>query len=67
MQYGSNERQILVKHFYKQLNDSMVGYLVNGNPVQRKFTLMNMANYMYIKMTDIQRGELLKTILYSDK
>ena len=38
-----------VAWFYEQLKNSMVGYEVNGNPMQRKFTLYNIANTLYKK------------------
>ena len=44
-----------VKWFYEQLKNSMVGYEVNGNPMQRKFTLYNIANTLYKEYKQIKK------------
>ena len=43
----------------------MLGYRVNGNPVQREFTLRNMANKLYADLTAADRAKLLADILTS--
>jgi len=35
-----------VQALYTKLVNSMIGYEVNGNPEKRRFTLMNIANYI---------------------
>ena len=58
-------RMLAVNHLFKQLNESMLGYQVNGNPVQREFTLHNMANKLYADLTVAERAKLLSDILTS--
>jgi len=36
---------------YKELENSMIGYEVNGNPMQRTYTLRNIAYYLLKKHT----------------
>ena len=57
-------REMILDHLYNELDKSMIGYLVNGNPVQRRFTLLNIANYTYMKMSESDREALLDTIMY---
>lgn len=39
--------KIEVEKLYQLLENSLVGYEVNGNPKQRKYFLYNIAVYMY--------------------
>lgn len=41
-----------VQDFYRLLKNSMIGYEVNGNPMQRKFTLYNIAGMLFKKQKE---------------
>ena len=55
---------MIVDHIYNDLDKSMAGYLVNGNPEQRRFTLLNIANATYMRMSEQEREKMLDIIMY---
>jgi len=46
-----------VRAVYKSLVNSMVGYEVNGNPEQRRFTLLNIASYIVKKIKSKEKPQ----------
>lgn len=61
-----NVREIVIEHIYNQLNRSMLGYRVNGNPDQRRFELLNMAKYIYEQLSPDELSFIVKELLYDD-
>lgn len=60
---GRSLKQIVTDHLLQQLEKSLVGYQVNGNPVQREFTLRNIAQYTYSTMSERERAELVTHLI----
>ena len=58
----SNKREMILRHLRKQLENSMLGYEVNGNPVKRHFTLMNIARVQFDKLTEQQMIAIISQI-----
>lgn len=52
-----------VQKLYNSLANSMLGYRVNGNPVQRKMELLNIAKYLLTSVKySVRDIKLTKTI-----
>jgi hypothetical protein len=48
----------IIQYLVLQLEKSLVGYEVNGNPVKRHFLLLNIALSQYLKMTNAKRKKI---------
>jgi hypothetical protein len=53
----------IIQYLVSQLEKSLVGYEVNGNPIKRHFLLLNIALSQYLKMTDKDKKEILNHCL----
>ena len=55
-------REQIIQYLSSQLENTLVGYEVNGNPTKRYFFLRNIALSQYLKMNDRERIKILKKI-----
>ena len=53
----------IIQYLVLQLEKSLVGYEVNGNPIKRQFVLRNIALSQYLKMTDQDKKKILNHCL----
>lgn len=56
----SVEKRRILRNILVEIDNSLLGYNVNGNPVKREFNLRNIALSMYNKMTNRDRRKFLK-------
>lgn len=50
----------IIQYLVSQLEKSLAGYEVNGNPIKRYFVIRNIALSQYLKMTDQDKKKILK-------
>ena len=53
------QRSRIIQHIFDQLDNSMIGYQVNGNPTQRKYTLLNIARYIFSQMNSHKKRDII--------
>lgn len=52
--YNTHKTQMIKEYLYKNLNESMFMYWVNGTPQKRDMRLKEYVNYHYNRMTNLE-------------
>jgi len=60
-------REKIIKYLTSKLLGSMILYFVNGTPEKRLFRIKELAIFLYNKMNEDEKQDLLKKIKNDDK
>ena len=60
-------REKIIKYLTSKLLGSMILYFVNGTPEKRLFRIKELAIFLYNKMNEDEKQDLLKKIKSDDK